>query len=976
MNMSEVSESVKKAGKAKKTVSFAENNQLYVIEYQEPIEIEDDREYSVNNDIESMISGDETASSHVSFNALDKLSAGTAFDTTTFNAFPRRLSVESVGPAGFSMDDVIQRLLAIQNAAESTRMEMIDLEHTNISDPANDDAATEDAATEDAVSEHDASDDDEYDDPQRVVPALVSELPDRKVLPRLSLDSIIGCNILRSNSDLRRVHDDVKRDLSNSHTPEALAECVPIRLSMELIIGGASSKRNSIDTQPVDLLDAQVVATPRRASTLVAPRTGMSPSGSRKTSSDNTTPIIMSPVGNSSSCCTQDISGPSPSMPLSPTYESQSAQISGAQFKSIQSSQLSAAQFRRHERMNRHMSVATDMANGVEKYSVFKLLLNVLFLWVLLPSVLCSLSFGVIPFDFFLNSSAQDVNDDGSTRLPGDVSGKIWAVTLVPWILIMSCASLLSMEVYSSAITEIEFGVVLWESNLFLYFLTCAVAVISSMTMQVLLFSVAGPGHLWNWLPEMISGCLSVSGMLMYTFAMSCRANFPFRSATSIQAMRNFFLFICGLFILTCFGGVGYSVYAKLYTQCFTVGNKAVGILLAFLFPFLRIIITAVVQGYPGLKWGPHKGYLCAGMSAPLISTFWHCVFSCLLVGTSSSPHQLITLAVVETFIQSLAMAEILKLPRVPSRTPSEQMDRRVTSSLKYKTELKNPMQPQFSGAWTSKSSIAVDCSSVRGNDIILKGESEQVSVNVKSNSSSSRWLQSSGKDSHKSTGTGTGSIGGEAAKKNSMSFSGPTSVRAPADSTREIQMTALLGMTWVTGVLTPLSFLICSAVLSAGWNKRLFAHEILLSDGTNYLAVMAGTSDWEITANLHRVWCVDVFSPDGNTSAFAYKLLALSTFHFVLLLIGLALIGSHKISLRCNALCSSQPLDIERGTEDSESDSGDDSGSGVRVVTYMLGVLSALLEYHYRTIAFTSVFAMSIVLSIIYPWYGMNSSL
>lgn len=947
MNVSDVVESVKKAGKAKKTVSFAENNQFYEIEYQEPIE-EDDREYSVNNDIESMISGDETASSHVSFSALDKLSAGTAFDTTTFNAFPRRLSLESVGPAGFSMDDVIQKLLAIQNAAESTRMEMIDLEHTNTSDPANDDATTDDA-----VSEHDASDDDEYDNSQRVHPALMLELPDRKVLPRLSLDSIIGCNTLRHNSDPRRCQDDSKRDLSNSHTPEILAECNPIRLSMELIISGVSSKRNSTDTPSPGLLDAQVVATPRRA-----------PSDSRRASTDIPLPII-SPVGDLSPDSTQDFSGTS-SMPMSPSYQSQSSQISGGQFKAIQTSQLSAAQFRRHERMNRHMSVATDMANGVEKYSVLKLLLNILFLWVILPAALCSSSFGIIPFDFFLNSSTEGAGDNVLNRLPGDVRGNSWAVTMVPWTLIMSCAALLSMEMYSSVITEIEFGVVLWESNLFLYFLTCTVAVVTSMTMQALIFSVASPGRAWNWLPEMIAGCLSVCGMLLYAFSMSCRATFPFRSVTSIETTRNFVLLLCGVFTLTCFGGAGYSVYAKLYTQCATVGNTAAGIFLAFLFPFLRLLITATVQGCPGFKWGPHKGYLCSGMSAPLISTFWHCVFSCLIVGTSSSSHQLITLAIVETFIQSLALMEILKLPSASTASRPEQLDCRMSSSLKCKNELKNPLQRQVSASWTSKSSIAVDCSSLRGHDTVLKGESDPVSITV----NNKRWLQTNSIKLKKSSGIGA------ATKRGILTFSTPPTLRSPADNIKEIQLTALLGMTWITGALTPLTFLICSAVLSAGWNKRLFAREILSSDRANYVAVAAGTSDWEVSAHLDRVWCINVTNSHGNTSDFTFKLLSLSAFHFMLLFIGLTLIGIHKMSCRCTAPCSSQSLDIERGTEDSESDVGDDHGSRVSVTGHMLGVLSALVEYHYRIIAFSSVFAMSIVLSIIYPWFGMNSSL
>ena len=106
-----------KAPKARrKMVSFSANDQFYATEYQEPYinegDVFDDHQQI---DLASMISGEDVSSSQCSFAALDKATAGSAFDSASFDDLPLRLSlVESEGPERFSMDQVIQKLMNLQ----------------------------------------------------------------------------------------------------------------------------------------------------------------------------------------------------------------------------------------------------------------------------------------------------------------------------------------------------------------------------------------------------------------------------------------------------------------------------------------------------------------------------------------------------------------------------------------------------------------------------------------------------------------------------------------------------------------------------------------------------------------------------------------------------------------------------------------------------------------------------------------------
>ena len=143
---------------------------------------------------------------------------------------------------------------------------------------------------------------------------------------------------------------------------------------------------------------------------------------------------------------------------------------------------LSATQFRRHERENRHLTVAIDLARGVESYSLTKLSMNIFVVWFALPLVLCIVVYGIIPYDYFtvdgtVINNIRRLRGLRDNTVVNNVSGYAWAATIIPWALIMPAAASLAVECYSNIISEIEFSVIIWEDTPHEYAQVSAVAI-------------------------------------------------------------------------------------------------------------------------------------------------------------------------------------------------------------------------------------------------------------------------------------------------------------------------------------------------------------------------------------------------------------------------------------------------------------------------------------------------------------------
>ena len=68
------------------------------------------------------------------------------------------------------------------------------------------------------------------------------------------------------------------------------------------------------------------------------------------------------------------------------------------------------------------------------------------------------------------------------------------------------------------------------------------------------------------------------------------------------------------------------------------------------------------------------------------------------------------------------------------------------------------------------------------------------------------------------------------------------------------VRIATWLGLTWLTGAIFPLVFLLCALVFSAGPNRRLFG-----ADPSDL------PSSWELATGQHRLWSLNVFQQSAQ---------------------------------------------------------------------------------------------------------------
>ena len=908
----------------RKSVSFAERNQFYLIEYQEPIVADDDHSLQNTTDIESMTSGDETSANLVCYDKLDRCSAGTALDTSDFNTFPQRLSMESSGPGSFSMDEVVRRLFAYQEsfASPPKSLEVGGYEQDSV----------EDVSTDDSLSD------------QRAIGQISREsYPWSSKIPPLSMcASMIDDNSPHADEESERADTDSRLKSFHISPSESAVDRIPAYTLNEHKGENWTTGENIINlltSGTPDVLDAP-------PEWVADGRTSTSPTISSRApyviTIDTTQPNIEDSrrVGY----------GPN----TSPFKLTLRAQIS-------QSDKLSAAQLRRHGRVNKQLSTALDVSNGVVKYSMTKVLLRIFFLWLVLPAGFCILSYGVIAYDYFDTSTKPDMSGSMPSRASDRVGSSIWAPTIIPWLLIMCCAASLSLEIYSYIVTETEFGTILWETSPRNYYVACFIAVTFSICTQVIIFESNGAGSARNWLAIMVVGNTSIVAVLCFIFFTSRSTFLLSKSPESVEATKNFFRFLIGNFLLLGVSGVGYTLYATVFAQFSSRNGNAVGIALAFVFPFLRLLLNVTLQNCIGLQWGSKKGYLCAGMVVAILSSMWHGAFGCLIISTTSTIAQSVTFALVEILIQGRALSDIIKAPYIVEG--NDDLDLPVESDVRLKGSNRSPLQLQISSSWRSKGSVAIDSPSHINRDILLsRGTIGTIDLkNFKPLGDRPVKLEGSHSMSRETSVT---------INANSLATQEFNRSRPRIDEAREIQLSNWLTITWTNGILTPLCFLACCAALSTGLNKRLFILDIVKSDLSNISDVLTRTSNWEIEAHLKRVWNLNIYNGNQGPSRLVYRLLLISAFHIILSFIGIAIMSAHKLSL-CPHACKLFPSIGLKERDDVENQQYTRS----RMHGDLLGLMSVLLENHYNIVAISSVMTLSIVFSVVFPWYGMNCS-
>lgn len=659
------------------------------------------------------------------------------------------------------------------------------------------------------------------------------------------------------------------------------------------------------------------------------------------------------------------------------------------------------------------------MAKGVERYRIWKLFGNVLFLWLLLPVVFCVLVYGIIPYDYIAGRASSSSSNDSAAAanqpevprhlidsLGKQISFRAWAPSTVPWILIMASASAIAVEIYSTVISEIEFGVVIWDDSPSDYFKVAASAIFFTVAMQILSFFAWGVGHVRNWL-SMVAVGSTVVGFLLYRMFYKNRRP----AAISPESCEAFRRFLRGLFVLFSFTGVLYSIFTLVYSQFATRSGGFIGFLLAVSFPLLRILLISAMDRIPCILWGHSGRGLCAGSTYVIVLAMWHGVFLSLIAACVSSSLELVTLGAVEVGLQFCTLYTISKLPssHLPKSQSTEAMEK---TGLKGISSRYRKERELLKRGCKARKVVAMaihpnnDIESPRNNSaqgglvISVPGEKATEALDT----------VTPGKDpaapSVEIVNEGDNVLT-ESLDRCPSSFSldagpvptGPRTIKGggraltPGDEARETRLATFLGLTWLTGSLTPIAFLVCSTLLNVGPNRRLFSAKVNTwrsAVGPTFYEV----SDVEVVAGMSRMWSLSIFNREtsdvetvmwsipslrtGVVSSLVAKMLCVSFAH-VLMLVGGCL------WLRWNGSGIGSGSGTEKGTISSRSPIGlsrdafedpDCTSSNSRASKDLGGLMSALLEYQYNIIALSSVMTMAIIFSVVFPWYGMNSSL
>ena len=450
------------------------------------------------------------------------------------------------------------------------------------------------------------------------------------------------------------------------------------------------------------------------------------------------------------------------------------------------------------------------------------------------------------------------------------------------------------------------------------------------------------------------------------------------------------------------------------------VENGFIGYFLAATFPFIRSILTFLVEKCPCTRWGNSKDGLCAGSVVMIVVALWHGVFLSLIAACVSSHYELILLCLVEFMLQFSVMYSISKHPTSSSApTPSSKSgnksgDKRsptcpaersqtvhevTTAGCKTRkmiavqsgVDIENPRAI----AMGRLNSIAISKSSSLSPRVAITDTVDAPSGDVTSSEKSPRSLvptspllncNNNNCDSDCSCQDNTGRA---AALPTSMR--NPGSPRTPGDDAEEARLATWLGFTWLTGALTPLAFLMCAMFLSIGPNRGLFSPKVQEWRAVGG-PVYGKLSAIETAAGLSRVWSLSIFDRDASDlpghmwSIPSSKSDSAVTFsqssHLVVRLLCVSI--AHTVFLAAGTIWFWRNGDGENGKLFSKSLTGrisqlthalDAPSNNCRASKDLFALISAVLFYQFNVLFLTILMTMVVVFSVLFPLYGMNSA-
>ena len=690
---------------------------------------------------------------------------------------------------------------------------------------------------------------------------------------------------------------------------------------------------------------------------------------------------------------------------------------------SVDEEAITGLRSRRHERLQMYETTGIDMAKGRERYLKWKLYWNVFLLWLLLPILFCVIVYGVIPYDYAAAATnSGSSNNTSSTSVqrtnprvlkagrpdPNAVSIDVWAACMIPWVLIMASASACAVQVYSSVISEVEFGVQIWKDSPLDYFKVAALTTSAALAMQILIFTSWGAGHVRNWLC-MIAVASAVVGIMLQRMFYNNKGT----ETISEEKIDIFKRFMRGIFVLFCVSGVGFTTFTIVYAQFAILRSGSIGFLFATFFPLCRIILQTYVERCPGIFWRDCQNGLCASTVVTLVMCMWHGVFLSLIAACVASIHELIVLGSVELSLQLLVIYIIFKLPPPCAAMKDAYDDGESLRYIRHNSIMKHSRILNLGFEARLKVAVNSDCDIEFG----MSGQSsELIDYNNTDGMSSAAMIARDAKllpNEESCKGTKADLVspysGHHISDKNDSidisttalqktTIKGCGRARTRDDDVYESRLATWLGVTWISGALTPLAFLICSALLSIGPNRRLFSAKV-----NNWRSVggpsFGELADIEVVAGHRRLWSLSIFDRDASdlhklmwsvpssargsgysewgSSHLVARMLCVSLAHMLMLAVGLILFRRRESKGKKEFISYAR-----RGTARQTNTSKDPLDGGLNDTrTFcetscdLCGLVSALLEYQYNIIALSTVMTMAIILSVVFPWYGMNTS-
>lgn len=311
---------------------------------------------------------------------------------------------------------------------------------------------------------------------------------------------------------------------------------------------------------------------------------------------------------------------------------------------------LTNSQYRRYERIARRASIAMDICTGMEMYRLDSIGLTYLLTFAL-PTFILFIIFGLIPYSF-----------------------SYWIRLFLPFANIFLVSTVLICDIYSNVISEIEFGIVIFDAidddnddhffllliKVFGFTLIPLIAII--FILYYCVYEQQDDMSQLYWL--VILNTCSVStilGLIKFNYLpkreisreMSSKSNQTSQSDAlkSERRQQNHALALWAIGTLVMFNVVPtiYAILSNVYNAYQRHTNGFVGYVLVILIAVSPEVYLYILNN--ALQFGNRKGHLCCSQAVSTFVYTLHVAFLVLIGASISTYGELVVMGVIQTLI-------------------------------------------------------------------------------------------------------------------------------------------------------------------------------------------------------------------------------------------------------------------------------------------------------------------------------------